>query len=151
MKKWRRCLSAIWRWVRIPVAVVMTLSLCLMCMAQIILRSSKYETYMSRTVTPEGGNFRAIYIAKSRPELTLGGGEDFLAMIVLSRGNERGPVTRVFVYEPTYDNKYYEPRIKWLSPTHLEISVDKVDHIYNRKMEALGITITYRIGEVVHP
>ncbi|MGC8491607.1 MAG: hypothetical protein ACP5SH_07705 [Syntrophobacteraceae bacterium] len=151
MKKWRRYLRVVWRFARIMLAVIMTLFLCVVLMGQIAMDGTAFEAHMSRTVTPERGNIRAIYISESRILEGLGGGDDYRDMIVLRRRDGRGPVTRIFVYEPTYENKYYEPRIRWINSDHLEIYLDKVDHIYSRKMKALGITITYCIGHITNP
>jgi len=138
----------VWRWVRIPVAVMMTLSLCIMCVGQRALYDPGFQTCLSRTISPERGNFRAVYLAKFR--WPWGGGEEETDLVVLRGVNGRGDDTEIFVYVPV-GNEPHTPVVVWFSPTELSITLDAVGHIYSQKAEACGVRITYRIGKVVHP
>lgn len=144
----------IWRWVRIPVAVIMTLCLWLVYIGQTWHPAHDFLAYGSRTATPRQGNFRAVYISKSC-DTAFGGGEEYINMVVLRRRDGRGPDTKIFVYTPTYDfepiwkPRTHDPVLVWLSANELEISVGPLDEIYTQLREAQGVNITYHIGDVV--
>ena len=145
---WRDYFRRVWRWVRIPVAVVMTLYLCVTCIEQEFFYDPGFHTYFSRTTSPERGNFRAVYISK----FCVG---DYMDLVVLRRIDGRGPDTTVFVYEPTDEpgpeGRFHRPVLVWLSPNELEISLDRVCHIFSQIREWNGVRITYRIGSVDRP
>jgi hypothetical protein len=65
--------------------------------------------------------------------------------------------TEIFVYKPTHADRppgtpwTHDPVVTWLSPHDLEISVDRIGHIYSQKTKAREVSITYRIGSVDEP
>lgn len=58
--------------------------------------------------------------------------------------------TKIVVYEPA-SNDPHMPVVVWLGPNELEITVDRVSHIYSQKKEARAVKIEYRIREVDDP
>jgi hypothetical protein len=145
MKAWYNYLLVVWRCLRIPLSIVMTLCLCVMCMGQLL--SLDYCAYESRTKTPKQGHFRAVWIRKYCEGFMLKSG--YTDTVVLRRIASDGPDTRIFVYEPS--NGIDPPALAWLSPNELEISLRQVVRIYTQKSDALGIRIIYRIGGVDFP
>ncbi|MGO9019363.1 MAG: hypothetical protein ACLQVJ_13545, partial [Syntrophobacteraceae bacterium] len=56
----------------------------------------------------------------------------------------------LFVYEPA-SNDPHMLVVVWLGPNELELTVDRVSHIYSQKTEASAVKIEYRIREVDDP
>lgn len=58
--------------------------------------------------------------------------------------------TEIFVYEPAGRDPNQAIMV-WLNPNELQITIDRVNHIYSQETEARGVKITYRIGKVDDP
>ncbi len=167
MIRLKNLLLCVWRWVRIPLAIVtVVMVLFTMIAVEEVLylcipfdRHSEYYKYNyeydSRTIGPKEGNLYAVVEWEGCwysdcPKVTT----------VKLEGGASGAAT-VFIYTPTdaYDPVsgihgipfVHNPDILWLSPGELQIAVRRVERITSQLTEARGVKITYRIESVDRP
>lgn len=132
MKRWRKYLLNIWT----PVVILIALNLYVW--AQLHIHPCGYSDI--RTISPKQGNLDAVL---QRECCDRGVTEK----IVLRRWLFD---TEIFVYEPAGSDPN-KTVLVWLNPTELEITVDRVSHIYSQLAEVRGVKVTYHIGSVDDP
>lgn len=132
MKRWRKYLLNIWT----PVVILIALNLYVW--AQLHIHLCGYSDI--RTISPKQTNLAAVL---QRECCDRGCSE----RIVLRRWLFD---TKIFAYEPALDRPH-NPVVACSSPNELDITVDRVNHIYSQQTEARGVKITYQIGKVDDP
>jgi hypothetical protein len=135
MKSRRNYLHSIWT----PVVIMVIVNLILWFHSYLHLENNCGYSDL-RAISPKQGNLEAVV---QRECCDRGCTE----RVVLRSGQLD---TKVFVYELGSHGPDM-PVIVWVSPEELNITVDRISHIYSQLREANGVKITYQVGSVDDP